>query len=156
MSTKKKPQFQKTIIFNPPILLRQNRQVKKGGILGTPPPNDTWHTFPDDTWHAFLSGLTPSGFPPKVHVVRFSYSDSLRERHTTLTNITSGRPTYPIRICLSGSLTEVSKSCMSLQQSAMVHVSPPVEWKDMNEMMTSHLQRSLTTATPPTISVSRP
>ena len=65
--------------------------------IGTPPPSDTWHTFPDDTWHAFLSGLTPSGFPPKVHVVRFSYSDSLRERHTTLTNITSGRPPYHIR-----------------------------------------------------------
>ena len=47
----------------------------------------------------------------RVHVARFPYPDSLREKHTTLANITSGRPTYPIRICLSESLIEVSKSC---------------------------------------------
>ena len=28
--------------------------------VGTPPPDDTWHTFPDDTWHAFSFGLPPS------------------------------------------------------------------------------------------------
>ena len=48
---------------------------------------------------------------PRGYVTPFPYPDSLRVRHTTLANITSGRPTYPIRICLSGSLTEVSKSC---------------------------------------------
>ena len=47
---------------------------------------------------------------PIGHMARFPYPDSFRERHTTLANITSGRPTYPIRICLSGSLTKVSKS----------------------------------------------
>ena len=48
--------------------------------------------------------------PQRRHVTRFSYPDFLREKHTTLANITSGQPTYPIQICLSGSLTKVSKS----------------------------------------------
>ena len=58
-------------------------------IVGTPP--HTWHTSPNDTWHTFSSGSASSGFPPRIHVARFSYPDSLKERHTTLTNITSGR-----------------------------------------------------------------
>ena len=48
----------------------------------------------------------PIRISPRVHMARFSYPDFLREKYTTLANITSGRPTYPIRICLSGSLTE--------------------------------------------------
>ena len=63
MRSKSKLSFKKPIIFNPPILLGQNGQVKKGGIVGTPHPDNTWHTFPDDTWHTFSSGLTPFGFP---------------------------------------------------------------------------------------------
>ena len=60
-------------------------------------------------------------------------------------HITSGRPTYTIRICLSGSLTKVSKSCTSLQQSAIahVHVPPPAEWKDRNEVTTKSLPTNL-------------
>ena len=72
---------------------------------------------PDDKWHAFLSGLAPSGFPqedtwhaspirtPSGRGTRHSQTSHLDDRH-----ITSGRPTYPIQICLSGSLTKVSKS----------------------------------------------
>ena len=104
---------------------------------------------------------TPSGLPKRTHGAS-AYPDSLRERHTTLANITSGRPTYPIRICLSGSLTEVSKSCYiiltachSLRSVAcrakgqrgwqVTSDDPsPAEWKDMND-----------DKSPPTISVSR-
>ena len=78
-------------------------------FVGTPPP--------DDTWHAFLSGSAPSGSPqedmwraspirsPSGRDTRHSQTSHPDDRH-----ITSGRPTYPIRICLSGSLTKVNKS----------------------------------------------
>ena len=113
--------------------------------VGTPPR--TWHTSPNDTWHTFSSGSASSGFPSRTHMARLSYPDSLKERHTTFTNITSGRPTYTIRVCLSGSLTKVSKSYTLSQQPAMVHVPPPAEWKDKNEVTASHFLRSLPTIT---------
>ena len=122
------------------------------GIVGTPSPDNTWHTPPDDAWHTFSSRSTSSGFSPRVHVARLSYPDPLKKRHTTLTNITSERlpqrtriPTYTIRICLSGSLTEVSKSYTLSQQPAMAHVPPPTGWKDKNEVTASHFLRSLPT-----------
>ena len=67
---------------------------------------------PSPWWHvARISSLISSiRISPRGHVARFSYPNSFWERHTTLANITFGRPTYPIRICLSGSLTKVSKS----------------------------------------------
>ena len=76
--------------------------------VGIPPP--------DDTWHAFLSGLAPSGFPQedtwRVSPIWTSSGRSTRHSQTSHPDdrhITSGRPTYPIRICLSRSLTKVSK-----------------------------------------------
>ena len=39
----------------------------------------------------------PIRISPRVHVARFSYPDFLREKHTTLANITSGRSSYHIR-----------------------------------------------------------
>ena len=112
MSAKKVTLVSKTIIFNPPILLRQNRQVKKGDIVGTPPPDDAWRTFPDDTWHIFLSGF-PQEDTWRASPIRTSLGRSTRHSQTSHPDdrhITSGRPTYPIRICLSESLTKVSKS----------------------------------------------
>ena len=100
---------------------------------------------------------------PRGHVTHFPYPDFLRERHTTLANITSERLTYPIRICLSGSLTEVSKSCYIIPtachnpRSAACRAKgqrgwqvtsddpSPIERKDGNDGKS-----------PPTISVSRP
>ena len=88
-------------------LFVSNRKWNKGWVLiefqfirfmggvGTPP--HTWHTSPNDTWHTFSSGSASSEFPPRVHVARFSYPDSLKERHTTLTNITSGQLPQHIR-----------------------------------------------------------
>ena len=67
------------------------------GIVGTPSPDNTWHTPPDDAWHTFSSRSTSSGFSPRVHVARLSYPDPLKKRHTTLTNITSGRLPQHIR-----------------------------------------------------------
>ena len=47
MSAKSNLGFEKTNYFlTCPFLLRQNRQVKKEGIVGTPP--HTWYTSPDD------------------------------------------------------------------------------------------------------------
>ena len=45
-----------------------------------------------------LIRITPIRISPRVHVARFSYPNSLKERHTTLINITSGQPTYTVRI----------------------------------------------------------
>ena len=64
---------------------------------------------PDDTWHASLSGATPSRLLEVGHVARIAirsnstripqrgtrgalpYSNSFREKHTSLVNVTSGR-----------------------------------------------------------------
>ena len=129
-------------------------KLKGGHCRGPPPPhvaNISW-------WHVahILIQINLIRISPRVHVARFSYPDSLKERHTTLTNITSGQPTYTIWICSSGSLTEVSKSCTSSQKPAMAHVPPLAEWDDRNEVMASHFPRSLTAAAPPTIAGSRP
>nr|CAN67137.1 hypothetical protein VITISV_027990 [Vitis vinifera] len=45
---------------------------------------------PDDTECAWLSGSTPSGFLKRT-CGDLPYPDSLREKHTTLMNITPGR-----------------------------------------------------------------
>ena len=55
---------------------------------------------PDDTECASLSGATPSGFPKRT-LGALPYPDSLREKHTTLVNITPRTIVYPIRICCS-------------------------------------------------------
>ena len=47
-------------------------------------------SLPDDTEPARLSGSTPSRFPKRT-CGALPYSDSLREKHTTLVNITPGR-----------------------------------------------------------------
>ena len=66
-----------------PFLLRQNRQVKKGGIVETPPLENTCHASHGDTWHALSSGPSSSGFSYKIHGARFSYLDCLKEGQTT-------------------------------------------------------------------------
>ncbi|WJZ99800.1 hypothetical protein VitviT2T_018215 [Vitis vinifera] len=53
---------------------------------------------PDDTECASLSGATPSGFPKRT-CGALPYPDSLREKHTTLVNITPRTIAYLIRIC---------------------------------------------------------
>ena len=50
--------------------------------VGTPPP--------DVMWRASLSGATSFGFPKRTRGA-LPYPDSLREKHTTLANITFGR-----------------------------------------------------------------
>ena len=52
---------------------------------------------PDDTERTSLSGATPFGFPKRTRGA-LPYMDSLREKHTTLANITPRTITYPIRI----------------------------------------------------------
>ena len=108
-------------------------------------PDYPYSDFPKSTRGALLLFGLPQGETHDTH-----------KHNIRTTRIASGRPTYTIRICLSRSLTEVSKSCTSSQHPAMTHVLPPAEWKDKNEVTTSHFPRSLTAATPPTISVSRP
>ena len=95
--------------------------------VGTPPPNDVWRTSLNDTWHAFLSGLPHPDFPMRTRGTLLLSGLSLgrgtrhsRTLHLDDRHIASGRPTYPIRICLFGSLTEVSKSCTSFQQPATI------------------------------------
>ena len=85
----------------------------------------------------------------KAHDTRKHYIRTTAISHLDNRHILSG-------YALSKSLTEVSRSCTSFQQPATAHVPPPAEWKDRNEVTTSHFPRYLTAATPPTISVSHP
>ena len=57
-----------------------------------------WHVAHISWWHVayILIWITPIRISLRVHVA-LSYPDSLRERHTTLTNITSGQPPHRIR-----------------------------------------------------------
>ena len=67
-----------------------------------------WGSLPLMTYDTyFYSDQLHPDFPKRT---RGTLPDFLRKKHTTLANITSGRPIYPIRICLSGSLTKSSKS----------------------------------------------
>ena len=79
----------------PDVIYPEKMERRKGDVLrvhgvGTPPP--------DDTERASLSGATPSGFPKRTRDA-LPYSDSLKEKHTTLANITPRTIAYPIRIC---------------------------------------------------------
>ena len=87
--------------------------------VGTPPP--------DDMERASLSGATPSGFPKRTRGA-LPYLDSLREKHTALMNITSRTIAYPIRICLSGSLTRVSKPCYFIPRACHSPRSAALQW----------------------------
>ena len=139
----------------------------KAGIsliaVGTPPPDDTWHTLPGDTWHTFLSGLIPSGFSQEytwraspIQTPKEEAHDT-RKHHIRTTAISHPNDRHILSgYVLSGSLTKVSKSYTSFQQPTTTHVPSPAEWKDRNEVTASHFPRSLTTTMPPTISVSRP
>ena len=70
-------------------MLRKGDRLRVQGV-GTPPP--------DDTEQASLSGATPSEFPKRIRGA-LPYSDSLREKHTALVNITLRTIAYLIRIC---------------------------------------------------------
>ena len=88
--------------------------------VGTPPP--WWHVTHTSWWHVarILIRITQSGSPQeymwRASPIRTSSGRStqhLQISHLDDRHITSGRPTYPIRICLYESLTEVSKSYTS-------------------------------------------
>ena len=73
ISAKSSHSLKKPIIFlTRPFLLGQNRQVKKGGIVGTPPSKNTWHASYNDTWHALSSESPSFGSSYKAHMARFS------------------------------------------------------------------------------------
>ena len=80
-------------------------------------PDYPYPDFPKSTRDALLLSGLPQG---EAH-------DTHKHKHPDNRHIASERPTYTIRICLSGSLTEVSKSYTSSQQPAMAHVPPLVE-----------------------------
>ena len=89
---KKSTSVSKTNYFlTRPFFLRQNRQVKNGGIVGTLPSENTWHASYSDTWHALSSESPSSGSSYKAHMTRLSHPDYLKEYQTTLINITSER-----------------------------------------------------------------
>ena len=56
------------------------------------------------------------------------YPDSLREKHTALANITPRTIAYPIRICLSRSLTKVSKPCYVIPTAYHNPCSAALRW----------------------------
>ena len=58
-----------------------------------------WHVAHTSWWHVthISVWINPIRISPRVHVARLSYPDFLKERHTILTNITSGRPPHRIR-----------------------------------------------------------
>ena len=60
---------------------RKGDRLRVQGVGTTPP---------DDTERASLSGATPFGFLKKTRGA-LPYPDSLKEKHTTLMNITPGR-----------------------------------------------------------------
>ena len=84
----------------------------------------------------------------RVHEARFSYPDYFKERHTTLISITSGRLPQmhpddqhrPSRYVCPDHWLKKSRFCTLLQQPAMAHVPPSVEWKDKMkwQQVTSH------------------
>ena len=131
-------------------------------------PSSWEHVSHTSWWHVacIIIRITLIRISLRIHVARFSYPDYLKEGHTTLVNITSGRlpqmhPDDQHRPSgYDWLLTEISKSYTLSQQPAMAHVPPPAEWKDKMkwQQVTSHdhLPRSLTAASPTTISVSRP
>ena len=151
-------EFSILIIINPENLLFFRLKT-----VGTPPPDATWHTF--------SSGLAPSGSPwchvahisirissirisPKEDTwhaspIRTSSGRSTRHSQTSHPDdryITSGRPTYPIQICLSRSLTKVSKSCYAIltachgPRSATCRVKGQ-EWQQVTSHNLWHLRR---------------
>ena len=69
------------------------------GIYHCRDPSPWWHVAHTSWWHvAYISiRINPIRISLRVHVARLSYPDSLKERHTTLTNITSGRTPHRIR-----------------------------------------------------------
>ena len=83
---KKSTSVSKTNYFlTRPFLLRQNRQVKKGGIVGTPPSENTWHAPYSDTWHALSSESPSSGSSYEARMAHLLYPGCLKEEQTTLT-----------------------------------------------------------------------
>ena len=104
-------------MFKYSIQLKQINWFSYMVSVGTTPPSDTWH--------AFLSGLAPSGFPQKNTWRAFPIRtpSGRNTRHSQISHpddchITSGRPTYPIWICLSESLTK-SKQVLLHQSDSL-------------------------------------
>ena len=140
--------------------------------VGTPPFENTWHASYSDTWHALSSESPSSGSSYKVHVVRFSYPNYLKEDQTTLINITSGRLTQYIRminICHLDIIVWIID--WSKARFTRYHNNQPwptfrhlqgerTRWSDNKSLPTiishDHFPRSLTAASPTTILVSRP
>ena len=77
-----------------------------------------------DTSRWNVGGATPSGFPKRTRGV-LPYSDSLREKYTTLAIIIPRTIAYPIRICCPDHWLKCTSLATSFQQLATTHVPPP-------------------------------
>ena len=73
---------------------------------------------------ASLSGATPFGFPKRT-CGALPYPDSLREKHTTLVNITPRMIAYRIRICCPDHWLMWASLATSIRQLATAHIPPP-------------------------------
>ena len=75
--------FQKSQLFLTRPFFGQNRQVKKGGNVGTPPSGkhvahiSQWHMARDISWTIIIR------IPLRIRVMQFSYPDRLKERQMT-------------------------------------------------------------------------
>ena len=73
---------------------------------------------------ASLFGATSSEFPKRTRGA-LPYPDSLREKHTTLVNITLRTIAYPIRICCPDHWLMWASLATSFRQPTTAHVPPP-------------------------------
>ena len=81
--------------------------------------------------HASLSEATSSEFPKRTRGA-LPYSDSLREKHTALVNITPWTIAYPIRICCLDHWLKWASLATSFRRPATTHVPLPsdgVSWR---------------------------
>ena len=81
MRAKSSRSFKNQLFLTRPFLLRQNRQVKKRGIVGTPPPENTCHTPHGDTKHALPSESPPSGYTWRASHIRTTSRKGKRHPH---------------------------------------------------------------------------
>ena len=169
ISAKSSHSFKKPIIFlTRSFLLRQNRQVKKGGIVGNPPPENTCHASHGDTWHAYhldhphpnthdallLSGL-PQGKANDTY--KHKHPDDFH-KYIRMTNI--GRPDMIVRV-IDWRKASLTRYHNSLPWPTFRHLqSEGTRWSDNKSLPTiishDHLPRSLTAASPITISIKPP
>ena len=78
-------------------------------------------------WCRDPSGATPAGFPKRIRSA-LPYPDSLREKHTTLANITHPDDSISYPDMLSGSLTKVHKPCYVIPTACHSPCSAALRW----------------------------